>query len=153
MSDILHRVDIDAKPEQVFKALTTIEGLRGWWFSTATGSSIGRKTRHSLCLNTRIGKSRSNSCITAARSGRRSCSACGTCWRRRMGAQFRMTSKLPSMANAGENTSGSKVPDGVRDRGAGAGQAGAAVPLYQSLALCCRWGFPRQADPFRWPGA
>lgn len=39
MSDILHRVGIDAKPDKVFDALTTIEGLRGWWSSTASGSA------------------------------------------------------------------------------------------------------------------
>jgi uncharacterized protein YndB with AHSA1/START domain len=38
MPDILHRVGIDAKPEAVFAALTTIEGLLGWWVSSATGS-------------------------------------------------------------------------------------------------------------------
>jgi hypothetical protein len=39
MSDILHRVGIDAKPDKVFDALTTIQGLRGWWSSTASGSA------------------------------------------------------------------------------------------------------------------
>lgn len=39
MPDILHRVGIDAKPEPVFNALTTIEGLRGWWSSTAVGNA------------------------------------------------------------------------------------------------------------------
>jgi uncharacterized protein YndB with AHSA1/START domain len=39
MFDILHRVGIDAKPGRVFDALTTIEGVRGWWFSAATGSA------------------------------------------------------------------------------------------------------------------
>ncbi len=39
MFDILHRVGIDAKPDKVFNALATIEGVRGWWFSTATGSA------------------------------------------------------------------------------------------------------------------
>lgn len=39
MVDILHRVGIDATPDQVFKALTTIEGVRGWWISTAAGSA------------------------------------------------------------------------------------------------------------------
>jgi uncharacterized protein YndB with AHSA1/START domain len=39
MSDILHRVGIDAKPDKVFAALTTIEGLRGWWVSTTTGNA------------------------------------------------------------------------------------------------------------------
>lgn len=38
MSDILHRVGIDAQPENVFAALTTIEGLRGWWVSTTKGN-------------------------------------------------------------------------------------------------------------------
>jgi uncharacterized protein YndB with AHSA1/START domain len=37
MPDILHRVGIDAKPERVFEALSTIEGLRGWWVSDAEG--------------------------------------------------------------------------------------------------------------------
>jgi uncharacterized protein YndB with AHSA1/START domain len=41
MFDILHRVGIDAKPGKVFDALTTIEGLRGWWFSTAAGGAAG----------------------------------------------------------------------------------------------------------------
>jgi uncharacterized protein YndB with AHSA1/START domain len=39
MPDILHRVGIDAKPGRVFAALTTIEGLRGWWQSKATGNA------------------------------------------------------------------------------------------------------------------
>jgi uncharacterized protein YndB with AHSA1/START domain len=38
MPDILHRVGIDAKPDAVFHALTTLDGLRGWWVSTATGN-------------------------------------------------------------------------------------------------------------------
>jgi len=39
MPDILHRVGIDADPDQVFAALTTIEGLRGWWSHTASGDA------------------------------------------------------------------------------------------------------------------
>lgn len=39
MPDILHRVGINAKPDKVFAALTTIEGLRGWWVSTTTGNA------------------------------------------------------------------------------------------------------------------
>jgi uncharacterized protein YndB with AHSA1/START domain len=35
--DILHRVGIAAPPERVREALATIEGLRGWWVSTAWG--------------------------------------------------------------------------------------------------------------------
>jgi len=38
MPDILHRVGIDASLNKVFTALTTIEGLCGWWVSTTTGS-------------------------------------------------------------------------------------------------------------------
>jgi uncharacterized protein YndB with AHSA1/START domain len=39
MPDILHRVGIDAKPANVFAALTTINGVRGWWVSTASGDA------------------------------------------------------------------------------------------------------------------
>jgi uncharacterized protein YndB with AHSA1/START domain len=39
MPDILHRVGIDAKPEKVFAALATLEGVRGWWVSTAEGNA------------------------------------------------------------------------------------------------------------------
>jgi uncharacterized protein YndB with AHSA1/START domain len=42
MPDILRRVGIDAKPEKVFAALTTLEGLRDWWVSTATGNAAKR---------------------------------------------------------------------------------------------------------------
>ena len=35
MPDILHRVGIAASPEQVFHALTSVEGIRGWWSSVA----------------------------------------------------------------------------------------------------------------------
>ena len=32
MVDILHRVGVQgASPEQVFEALTTVEGLAAWW--------------------------------------------------------------------------------------------------------------------------
>ena len=37
MPDILHRVGIDAPPERVYEALTTSEGLRGWWVAEAKG--------------------------------------------------------------------------------------------------------------------
>jgi len=37
MPDILHRVGINASPERVFKSLTTLDGLRGWWISETTG--------------------------------------------------------------------------------------------------------------------
>lgn len=33
MPDILHKVGIDARPEKVFEALTTMEGISSWWDS------------------------------------------------------------------------------------------------------------------------
>lgn len=39
MPDILHRVGVNAPPEKVFAALSTLEGVRGWWVSTAKGSA------------------------------------------------------------------------------------------------------------------
>ena len=50
MPDILHRVGIDASPNKVFAALTTIEGLRGWWVSTTAGSTaIGDTIDFGFC--------------------------------------------------------------------------------------------------------
>jgi uncharacterized protein YndB with AHSA1/START domain len=37
MVDILHRVAIKAAPERVYDALTTTEGLAGWWARDTTG--------------------------------------------------------------------------------------------------------------------
>ena len=38
MVDILHRVGVEnASPERVYDALTTLEGLGGWWTETTTG--------------------------------------------------------------------------------------------------------------------
>ena len=37
MVDILHRVGIIASPEDVYAALTTIDGLAGWWTDETTG--------------------------------------------------------------------------------------------------------------------
>ena len=40
MVDILHRVGVkDATPEQVYDALTTIDGLAGWWTDDTKGST------------------------------------------------------------------------------------------------------------------
>ena len=40
MVDILHRVGIESSsPEQVYAALTTLEGLRGWWTRDTTGGT------------------------------------------------------------------------------------------------------------------
>ncbi|HEX7134763.1 MAG TPA: SRPBCC domain-containing protein [Iamia sp.] len=37
MSDILHRVGITGTPEEVYEALTTIEGLARWWTEDTEG--------------------------------------------------------------------------------------------------------------------
>jgi uncharacterized protein YndB with AHSA1/START domain len=40
MVDILHRVGVEAAtPQQVYDALTTVEGLSGWWTDDVRGSS------------------------------------------------------------------------------------------------------------------
>jgi hypothetical protein len=39
MVDILHRIGINARPDKVFTALATLDGVRGWWVTTATGNS------------------------------------------------------------------------------------------------------------------
>ena len=40
MVDILHRVGVEtATPEKVYDALTTVEGLAGWWTDDTTGSA------------------------------------------------------------------------------------------------------------------
>ena len=39
MPDILHRVGINATPEKVFEALSTIEGLRHWWIVETKGDA------------------------------------------------------------------------------------------------------------------
>ena len=39
MVDILHRIGVkDSSPDKVYDALTTIDGLAGWWASDTTGS-------------------------------------------------------------------------------------------------------------------
>jgi uncharacterized protein YndB with AHSA1/START domain len=39
MPDILHRVGIEAEPMRVFEALSTLEGIRGWWIADTTGDA------------------------------------------------------------------------------------------------------------------
>lgn len=39
MPDILHKVAIKASPNAVYRALTTLDGLAGWWTSDTTGDS------------------------------------------------------------------------------------------------------------------
>jgi uncharacterized protein YndB with AHSA1/START domain len=39
MVDIVHRVGVEgASPDQVYNALTTVDGLAGWWTGDTTGS-------------------------------------------------------------------------------------------------------------------
>jgi uncharacterized protein YndB with AHSA1/START domain len=39
MADILHRVGIESSPNEVYKALTTREGLAAWWTNNTQGES------------------------------------------------------------------------------------------------------------------
>jgi uncharacterized protein YndB with AHSA1/START domain len=44
MADIIHRVGIKASPHKVFAALSTINGLAGWWTANTSGVSDVGKT-------------------------------------------------------------------------------------------------------------
>lgn len=46
MPDILHRVGIKSSAKDAYKALTTIDGLAGWWTSTTKGDANARGTIH-----------------------------------------------------------------------------------------------------------
>jgi len=39
MFDIRHLVGVQGSPEQIYRALTTIEGLSGWWTEQTAGSA------------------------------------------------------------------------------------------------------------------
>ncbi|MFG1805113.1 SRPBCC domain-containing protein [Streptomyces sp. NPDC049040] len=40
MADILHRIGVEqASPERVYEALTTLEGLSGWWAEKTSGET------------------------------------------------------------------------------------------------------------------
>ena len=40
MVDILHRIGVEgSSPEKVYEALTTVEGLAGWWTDDTTGNA------------------------------------------------------------------------------------------------------------------
>jgi uncharacterized protein YndB with AHSA1/START domain len=40
MADILHRIGVEqSSPEQVYDALTTVEGLAGWWAEKTSGDT------------------------------------------------------------------------------------------------------------------
>ena len=38
MPDILHRVEVKSSPDGAYKALTTLEGLSGWWTTDTQGN-------------------------------------------------------------------------------------------------------------------
>jgi uncharacterized protein YndB with AHSA1/START domain len=43
MAEIIHRIGIKANPDKVFRALSTIEGLAGWWTENTKGvSGVGK---------------------------------------------------------------------------------------------------------------
>jgi len=37
MPDILHKIDIKSSPDDIYRALTTLEGLAGWSTPTTLG--------------------------------------------------------------------------------------------------------------------
>ena len=46
MPDILQRVGINASPDTVYRAITTIDGLAGWWTTDTRGeTSLGAKIK------------------------------------------------------------------------------------------------------------
>ncbi len=46
MVDILHRIGVTSAPDDVYAALTTVEGLAGWWTEDAAGDgSVGGAIR------------------------------------------------------------------------------------------------------------
>ncbi|HET9155769.1 MAG TPA: SRPBCC domain-containing protein, partial [Myxococcaceae bacterium] len=38
MPDILHKVDVGSSSNETYRALTTLEGLSGWWTKTTQGN-------------------------------------------------------------------------------------------------------------------
>lgn len=44
MSDILHQITINAPKDKVYAALSTVDGLAGWWTSTTKGEGAPGKT-------------------------------------------------------------------------------------------------------------
>ena len=39
MADIVHRISINASSEKVFRAVSTVDGLKGWWTGYVDGAS------------------------------------------------------------------------------------------------------------------
>lgn len=44
MTDILHKISINAPIDHVYHCLAALDGLTGWWTTTTTGSSAPGKT-------------------------------------------------------------------------------------------------------------
>jgi len=44
MADILHRIGATATPDQVYDALTTLDGLAAWWTTDTQGDSAPGRT-------------------------------------------------------------------------------------------------------------
>jgi len=44
MSDITHKISMNAPKSEVYRALSTLDGLSGWWTSTTGGESAQGKT-------------------------------------------------------------------------------------------------------------
>ena len=40
MPDILHKVDVKSSPNDTYRALSTLEGLDGWWTRTTKGDRL-----------------------------------------------------------------------------------------------------------------
>ena len=46
MNDILHRIGVTSTPDEVFTALTTVDGLAGWWTEDTEGDAeVGGELR------------------------------------------------------------------------------------------------------------
>jgi uncharacterized protein YndB with AHSA1/START domain len=76
MLDILHRVGVTSDPEDVYAALTTVDGLANWWTKDTDGDGeVGGVLRFRFIpggFDMKVLESggRWSSCTTAAPSGR-----------------------------------------------------------------------------------
>ena len=53
MVDIIHRIGIKSTPAQVYKALTALDGLAGWWTEEVQGDeNVGE--RSNSCFEKRV---------------------------------------------------------------------------------------------------
>ena len=55
MPEILHRLTLPADPREVYRQLTTAEGLSRWWTTDATAAAkVGTKATFGFCEGTRV---------------------------------------------------------------------------------------------------